>query len=155
MVKAIFQMWHILMPMLTALAAVTCSWANRVSAKLHEICVRLFNGNEGLRYACMFILFFGFSAFVMAQGDANAGVNAFEQVTQDIYKYIPKVRTLIYGIAAVVCLVGGFNCYHKFNNDEQDAKKALMMYVGAAILLIAAATAMPLFFVDSGVANGN
>ena len=29
------------------------------------------------------------------------------------------------------------------------------MYVGAAILLIAAATAMPLFFVDSGVANGN
>ena len=155
MAKVIFQSWHFIMPILTAVAAVLCSWTNRATAKFCEMCDYLLKCNSGMRLACMFLLLFSFSAFVMAQGDVNAGISAFEQATQGIYKYIPKVRLLIYAIAAVVCLVGGFNVYHKFNNDEQDAKKALMMYVGAAILLIAAATAMPLFFVDSGTLNGN
>lgn len=154
MVKVVFHFWHFAMPWIAAkLASISKSIGSQVSALLTR-CDSLLGSNNALRYACMLCL--GFIAVnVMAEGENSNGLAAFEQVTTDIKAYIPKVRNLIYAIAAVVCLVGGFNCYHKFNNDEQDAKKALMMYVGAAILLIAAATAMPLFFVDSGSLNGN
>ena len=80
-----------------------------------------------------------------AQGSA-AGIGAIEQVAQDIKAYIPSVQMLIYAIAGVVALGGGVSVFIKMNNEEQDVKKSIMLLVGACIVLIAAAQALPLFF---------
>lgn len=76
----------------------------------------------------------------------TTGVGAIDKVSQDIAKYIPAVRNLLYAIAGVVALGGAVSVYIKMNNEEQDIKKSIMLLVGACIFLIAAAEALPLFF---------
>ena len=85
------------------------------------------------------------SAFAQATGNA-AGVSALETVSTDIAAYLPAVQKVIYAIAGVVALIGAVGVYIAMQNDEQDVKKKIMMTVGSCIFLIAAATALPLFF---------
>ena len=66
-------------------------------------------------------------------------------VSEEIAKYIPYVVKLCYAIAGVVAVVGAISVYIAMNNEEQDVKKQIMMVVGACILLVAAAQALPLF----------
>lgn len=70
--------------------------------------------------------------------------------SEEIAKYVPIVVKLCYAIAGVVAVVGAISVYIAMNNEEQDAKKKIMMIVGACIFLVAAAQALPLFF---GVTN--
>lgn len=86
------------------------------------------------------------SAFAQAATGNAAGVNALETVSTDIAAYLPAVQKVIYAIAGVVALIGAVGVYIAMQNDEQDVKKKIMMTVGSCIFLIAAATALPLFF---------
>ena len=76
----------------------------------------------------------------------EAGQTALSNSTDEIKKYLPLVRNLIYAIAGIVAVLGGISVYIKMNNEEQDVKKSIMLIVGACIFLVAAATALPLFF---------
>lgn len=76
----------------------------------------------------------------------NEGVTAIGGATKTIATYIDPVRKLIYAIAAVVAIVGAFSVYFKMQNEEQDVKKSIMLVIGACVFLVAAATALPLFF---------
>ena len=67
--------------------------------------------------------------------------------SEEIAKYVPIVVKLCYAIAGVVAVVGAISVYIAMNNEEQDVKKKIMMIVGACIFLVAAAQALPLFFV--------
>ena len=90
------------------------------------------------------------TAVAMAQneaGDYSAGTTALTTVTEEIAKYVPIVVKLCYAIAGVVAIVGAISVYIAMNNEEQDVKKKIMMVVCACIFLIAAAQALPLFFV--------
>lgn len=78
--------------------------------------------------------------------DYNAGITAVEGVTSNIEQYVPVVRKLIYAVAAIWALVGAITVYIAMNNDDQDVKKKIMLNAGACLFLIAAATALPLFF---------
>lgn len=95
-----------------------------------------------------FVVLFSHPAF--AQGGITSGLKAGEdaltQSTAGIQKYLPLVRNLIYAIAGIVAVLGGISVYIKMNNEEQDVKKSIMLIVGACIFLVAAATALPLFF---------
>lgn len=81
--------------------------------------------------------------FAQTTGD---GAGAVAGVATEITKYIPQVQKLIYAIAGVVALVGAISVYIKMNNEDQDVKKSIMMVVGACIFLVAASSALPLFF---------
>lgn len=78
--------------------------------------------------------------------DSGAGIKAITKVTQDITKYIPAVQQLLYAIAAIVGLGGVVTIFIKMNNEENDIKKTIMLVVGSCVMLIAMATAMPMFF---------
>lgn len=83
-------------------------------------------------------------------GDYSAGTNALDTVSQKIAEYVPYAVKVCYAIAAVVAVVGAISVYIKMNNEEQDVKKSIMLLVGACLFLIAAAQALPLFFISSG-----
>lgn len=82
-------------------------------------------------------------------GDYTQGTTALGTVAEQIAKYVPYVVNLCYALAAVVALVGSISVYVSMTNDDQDVKKKIMMLVGACIFLIAAAQALPLFFLTS------
>lgn len=92
------------------------------------------------------------SAFAQTATGNAAGVEAINNVSTDIAAYLPAVQKVIYAIAGVVALIGAVGVYISMQNDEQDVKKKIMMTVGSCIFLIAAATALPLFF---GLGTGN
>ena len=94
----------------------------------------------------MMLLFVSVTA-VMAQTSAGAaGSKAFTAVTADLKSYVPLIRALCYGLAAIVAIGGAISVYIAMNNEENDVKKKIMMVVGACIFLIAAATYLPQFF---------
>ena len=101
-----------------------------------------------------FVVLFSHPAFAQgitsgAQGITSglkAGETALTESTLGIQKYLPLVRSLIYAIAGIVAVLGGISVYIKMNNEDQDVKKSIMLIVGACIFLVAAATALPLFF---------
>ena len=101
------------------------------------------NGERLVMLVVMLAMCVGVS---LAKVDITAGQSAMTDVTTGITAYVPLVRKLIYAIAAIVAIVGGISVYVKMNNEEQDVKKSIMMIVGACIFLLAAATALPLFF---------
>ncbi len=81
---------------------------------------------------------------IMAQD--VAGKTAFSAATQTIKGYQTEVRSLLYAIACVICLVGAFNVYFKMQNGDQDVKKTIMMTMGGCIAFVALAEALPAFF---------
>ena len=114
------------------------------AAKLFvQLCERaVFSPRAGMMASFLLI-----AVVALAADTGNqAGLNALEQVSQDIAQYVPIAVKLCYAIAGVVAVVGAISVYIKMNNEEQDVKKSIMMIVGACIFLIAAAQALPLFF---------
>lgn len=90
-----------------------------------------------------------FGALTIAIGDAMAGSKGaagFTKATQEVSSYQEPVSNLMKAIAAVIVLVGAFNCYFKMTNGDQDVKKTIMMTIGGCIAFIALSEALPLFF---------
>lgn len=100
---------------------------------------------KGAAIAAFFVLV-SHPAFADGTVDLTAGQKALSTSTDSIKGYLPMVRNLIYAIAGIVAVLGGISVYIKMNNEDQDVKKSIMLIVGACIFLVAAATALPLFF---------
>lgn len=80
---------------------------------------------------------------IYAQKDVGG---AIANAGSEIAGYVQPVRTVIYGIAGVVSLMGAISIYIKMNNGDQDVKKSLMMVVGGVVALVAMAEALPSIF---------
>lgn len=81
---------------------------------------------------------------LMAQG--NTGVAGIGQATNIFKSYLDPVQKLLYALAAIIALIGGFSIFTKMQNGDQDVKKTIMMVVGGCVALVALATALPAFF---------
>ncbi len=77
---------------------------------------------------------------------ASKGAAGFTKATQEVSSYQTPVSNLMKAIAAVIVLVGAFNCYFKMQNGDQDVKKTIMLTIGGCIAFIALSEALPLFF---------
>ena len=112
----------------------------------------LFKSQATKRFFSIFLcLFVGGGVVALAQqtaGNTDAGIGALTEVTTKIQAYIPIVQKLVYVIAGVVAVVGACNVYMKMNNGDQDVTKSIMMLIGACLFLVAAAYALPKFFVS-------
>lgn len=81
----------------------------------------------------------------------NAGIQRGAQVIDQqataLQAYFQPVTTIIYVIAAIVGLVGGFRIYSKWQNGDQDTQKAAVGWMGAILFILAiAATLQAVFF---------
>ncbi|WP_439554731.1 DUF4134 family protein [Dyadobacter sp.] len=85
---------------------------------------------------------------VLAQGNAGiqAGAAAIQQATTDLQAYFEPVTTLIYVIAALVGLFGGFRIYSKWQNGDQDVQKHAIGWVGAVLFILAIAAVLQAVF---------
>lgn len=93
------------------------------------------------------LLFLLFLLYVAIDVNAQDGTAAIAGATAEIKKYIPLIRGLLFAIAGIIVLVGAINVFIKMNNDDNDVKKTIMLVVGSCVFLVAAATALPAFFV--------
>ena len=94
------------------------------------------------RLAALALMFICSTGYALA----DPGSSAITQAVGTFKGYIDPVRNLLYVLAAIVSLVGAFNCYYKLQNGDQDVKKTIMMTIGGCVAFIAMSEALPLFF---------
>jgi len=94
--------------------------------------------------ASAMLLSFGV-AFAQNPG-IQAGAQAIQQASADLQAYFEPVTTLIYIIAALVGLFGGFRIYSKWQNGDQDVQKSAIGWVGAVLFLLSIAAVLQAVF---------
>lgn len=76
----------------------------------------------------------------------NKGVGAIQQAATSFAQYLTPVQNLLYAIAAIIALIGGFTIFTKMQNGDQDVKKTILMVVGGCVAFVSMAAALPAFF---------
>jgi hypothetical protein len=78
----------------------------------------------------------------MAQ-DGNAGIN---QANTQVRSYFDSGTNLMYGIGAILGLIGAVKVYSKWNAGDQDTSKVAAAWFGSCIFLVVVATIIKSFF---------
>ena len=74
------------------------------------------------------------------------GAQVIEQQATALQAYFQPVTTVIYVIAAIVGLIGGFRIYSKWQNGDQDTQKAAVGWMGAILFILAIAAILQAVF---------
>lgn len=82
---------------------------------------------------------------LLAQAIPQAG-EGFTEATRVVSGYFGKGIILMYGIGAVVGIVGAIKVYNKWNNGDQDTNKVASAWFGSCIFLVVVATVLKGFF---------
>ena len=85
------------------------------------------------------------SVVAMAQ-DAGAGAAALTAADNEVRAFFAPAINIMYGVAAIVGLIGIIKVYQKFSSGDQDATRLAAGWFGACIFLVVAATALSAFF---------
>jgi predicted transporter len=91
-------------------------------------------------------LLFSLEAVFAQNPGIQAGAQAIQQASSDLQAYFEPVTTLIYIIAALVGLFGGFRIYSKWQNGDQDVQKSAIGWVGAVLFLLSIAAVLQAVF---------
>lgn len=67
------------------------------------------------------------------------GAQALNAAANDLQQYFEPVTTVVYVIAAVVGVVGGYRVYSKMQNGDQDVQKAFVGWGGSFLFLLSVA----------------
>jgi hypothetical protein len=81
-------------------------------------------------------------AYAYAQ-DGNAGIN---EANTKIRGYFDTGCNLMYGIGAVLGLIGAVKVYQKWNSGDQDTSRVAASWFGSCIFLVVVATVLKSFF---------
>ena len=92
------------------------------------------------------LLVLSFATAALAQGGLNAGKQGIQDATTAITGYFDPATLLIYAIAAVAGLIGGFKVFSKWQSGDQDTQKSAMGWFGSCIFLAVVATVLRAFF---------
>lgn len=76
----------------------------------------------------------------------QAGAQALQQASADLQAYFEPVTTLVYIIAALVGMFGGFRIYSRWQNGENDVQKNAIGWVGAVLFLLAISAVLQAVF---------
>jgi hypothetical protein len=82
-------------------------------------------------------------AVVASAQDGNAGI---QQANTQVRSYFDSGTTLMYGIGALVGLIGAVKVYQKWNSGDQDTSKVAAAWFGSCIFLVVVATIIKSFF---------
>lgn len=75
--------------------------------------------------------------------DGNAGIN---QANTFVRGYFDSGVNLVYGIGALVGLIGAVKVYQKWNHGDHDTGKVAAAWFGSCIFLVIVATVLKSFF---------
>ncbi|WP_114941381.1 DUF4134 domain-containing protein [Mucilaginibacter endophyticus] len=75
--------------------------------------------------------------------DGNAGI---QQANTQVRSYFESGTSLMYGIGAIVGLIGAVKVYQKWNSGDQDTSKVAAAWFGSCIFLVVVATIIKSFF---------
>ena len=92
------------------------------------------------------VLLLSFGVAFAQNPGIQAGAQAIQQASADLQAYFEPVTTLIYIIAALVGLFGGFRIYSKWQNGDQDVQKSAIGWVGAVLFLLSIAAVLQAVF---------
>jgi hypothetical protein len=76
----------------------------------------------------------------------GAGVAALTETTRQLQDYFRPVTTVIYVIAAIVGVFGGFRIYSKMQSGDQDVQKSAVNWGGSVMFLLAVAAILQAVF---------
>lgn len=78
------------------------------------------------------------SGAVMAQSSGFAeATSALDAASAGVKTWFKPVTSLIWVIAAIVGVIGGFRIYNKWQNGDQDVQKAAVGWFGSVLFLLA------------------
>ena len=83
-----------------------------------------------------------FHLSAMAQ-DGAAGINA---ANTQVRSYFDSGTQLMYGVGALLGLIGAVKVYQKWNSGDQDTSKVAASWFGSCIFLVVVATIIRSFF---------
>lgn len=75
--------------------------------------------------------------------DANAGL---EEANNQLRSYFDSGVQLMYGVGALVGLIGAVKVFQKWNAGDQDTGKVAAAWFGSCVFLIVVATVIRSFF---------
>lgn len=79
----------------------------------------------------------------MAQG---SGANGINDATTLIISYFEPLTRLIFGVAAIVGLIGAIRVYSKFSSGDPNVTQSLAAWFGACIFLVIVGVVLQSFF---------
>ncbi|WP_429381002.1 DUF4134 domain-containing protein [Mucilaginibacter sp. UYCu711] len=82
-------------------------------------------------------------SFTAIAQDGNAGI---QQANTQVRSYFESGTSLMYGIGAIVGLIGAVKVYQKWNGGDQDTSKVAAAWFGSCIFLVVVATIIKSFF---------
>lgn len=82
-------------------------------------------------------------AMTVSAQDGNAGI---QQANTQVRSYFESGTNLMYGIGAIVGLIGAVKVYQKWNSGDQDTSKVAAAWFGSCIFLVVVATIIKSFF---------
>lgn len=105
---------------------------------------KLFRAASALALSCAP---FAASLAQQAQG-IQRGVQAIQTTTTELKAYFDPVVVLIYVVAAVTAVIGGYRVFSKWQSGDQDVQKSAMGWVGSILFLLAVAALLRGVFLD-------
>jgi hypothetical protein len=76
----------------------------------------------------------------------GAGVIALTETTSQLQDYFRPLTTVVYVIAAIVGIFGGFRIYSKMQSGDQDVQKSFVSWGGSVMFILAVAAILQAVF---------
>lgn len=83
------------------------------------------------------------SASIVYGQDGNAGIQA---ANSQVRTYFDSGTQLMYGVGALLGLIGAVKVYQKWNSGDQDTSKVAASWFGSCIFLVVVTTIIRSFF---------
>jgi hypothetical protein len=92
--------------------------------------------------ASALVISFASSLSIRAQ-DGNAGLN---EANTEVRSYFAAGTNLMYGVGAIVAIVGAIKVYQKWSAGDPETGKVAAAWFGACVFLVVVATVIKSFF---------
>lgn len=77
---------------------------------------------------------------------AQSGKDGIDKANSEVRGYFDSGTNLMYGIGALVGLIGAVKVFQKWNSGDQDTGKVAASWFGSCIFLVVVATIIKSFF---------
>lgn len=77
---------------------------------------------------------------------AQDGVAGINEANQKVRSYFDAGTDLMYGVGALLGLIGAVKVYQKWNSGDQDTGKVAAAWFGSCVFLVVVATVIKSFF---------
>jgi predicted ABC-type sugar transport system permease subunit len=107
---------------------------------MNKCCVRMSNRKRRIVFLMVGGILLAISLYAQ---DGNAGIN---DANTKVRSYFASGTNLMYGIGAIVGLIGAIKVYNKWNAGDHDTGKVAAAWFGSCVFLVIVSTVIRAFF---------